>query len=44
MRKLVGALALFWAVRGTVLRFLFERPERFWLTPKKPRLALQAAE
>ena len=23
---------LFWAVRGTPLRFLFERPERFWRT------------
>jgi uncharacterized membrane protein YcfT len=39
----VGALALFWAVRRTPLRFLFERPARFWLTPK-PRLALQPAQ
>jgi uncharacterized membrane protein YcfT len=39
----VGALALFWAVRGTPLRFLFARPQRFWLAPK-PRLALQPAE
>ena len=30
----VGALVLFWAVRGTPLRFLFERPERFWIAPK----------
>ncbi len=39
----IGSLALFWAVRGTPLRFLFERPEAFWLSPK-PRLALQPAE
>src|SRR6195256_847426 len=26
----IGALTLFWAVRHTFLRFLFERPERFW--------------
>jgi uncharacterized membrane protein YcfT len=39
----VGALAMFWAVRGTPLRFLFARPERFWLAPK-PRLTLQPAE
>ena len=43
----VGALVLFWAVRHTFPRFLFERPERFWIAPKptsKPRMALQAAE
>jgi uncharacterized membrane protein YcfT len=51
----VGALALFWAVRHTFLRFLFERPERFWIAPKnvskiagkiapKPALSLQPAE
>ena len=39
----VGALAWFWAVRSTFLRFLFERPQRFWLVPKK-RLILQPAE
>ena len=39
----VGALALFWAVRHTSLRFLFERPERFWLAPR-PRMVLQPAE
>ena len=39
----IGALAWFWAVRWTFLRFLFERPERFWLAPKK-RLVLQPAE
>jgi len=43
----IGALALFWAVRHTVLRFLFERPRRFWIAPKiapTPALALQPAE
>jgi uncharacterized membrane protein YcfT len=39
----VGALAIFWAVRWTPLRFLFERPERFWIAPRKP-LVLQPAE
>jgi uncharacterized membrane protein YcfT len=29
----VGALATFWAVRNTPLRFLFERPQRFHLAP-----------
>jgi hypothetical protein len=39
----VGALAWFWVVRATWLGFLFERPERFWIAPKK-RLTLQPAE
>jgi uncharacterized membrane protein YcfT len=37
----VGALAIWWATRGTRLEFLFVRPARFWL---KPRLAPQPAE
>jgi uncharacterized membrane protein YcfT len=40
----IGALLLFWAVRRTWFRFLFERPQRFWLAPEKPRLAMQPAE
>jgi uncharacterized membrane protein YcfT len=43
----IGALVLFWAVRHTFLRFLFERPQRFWIAPKAardPALALQPAE
>src|SRR5207245_8689373 len=36
----LGSLVLFWAVRGTFLRFLFERPRRFWIAPEKP-LVLQ---
>jgi uncharacterized membrane protein YcfT len=35
-----GSLALFWAVRGTALRILFERPRRFWIAAP----ALQPAE
>jgi uncharacterized membrane protein YcfT len=38
-----GAVALFWAVRGTPLRFLFERPA--WARLRdKPKYALQPAE
>jgi len=37
----LGALAIWWATRGTRLDFLFVRPARFWLTP---RMALQPAE
>jgi uncharacterized membrane protein YcfT len=40
---IVFSLALFWAVRGTRLKFLFQRPAPFRLT-EKPRLALQPAE
>ena len=37
------AVALFWAVRGTPLKFLFERP--VWARLQvKPRYALQPAE
>ena len=32
-----GALFLYWAVRSTPLRFLFERPAAFWIAPRKPR-------
>jgi uncharacterized membrane protein YcfT len=40
----VGALALWWLVRDTPMKFLFERPDRFWLVAKKPRSRLQPAE
>ncbi len=45
----VGALMMYWAVRGTFARFLFERPALFWLTPKpapkdRPQAAMQPAE
>jgi uncharacterized membrane protein YcfT len=37
----IGSLVLFWGARHTFLRFLFERPQRFWLAPKDaPELAL----
>jgi uncharacterized membrane protein YcfT len=39
----VGPLVLFWLVRGTRLAFLFARPERFRLAPRR-RVALQAAD
>ena len=39
----IGALALFWLVRGTWARFLFERPVALHLTPPK-RAVLQPAE
>jgi uncharacterized membrane protein YcfT len=39
----IGSLLIYWLVRGTALRFLFERPAAFWLTAK-PRVALQPAE
>ena len=38
----LGALAIWWAARGTRFDFLFVRPARFWLAP--PRVALQPAE
>ncbi|MCF8476230.1 MAG: acyltransferase family protein [Pseudolabrys sp.] len=45
----IGSLLMYWAVRGTFLKFLFERPAMFWLVPDKirpakPRVALQPAE
>jgi uncharacterized membrane protein YcfT len=41
-----GSLILFWSVRNTFLRFLFERPARFWIAPDaaKSTLTLQPAE
>jgi hypothetical protein len=40
---LLGALAIWWAALAVRANFLFERPEAFWIAPKK-RTALQAAE
>jgi uncharacterized membrane protein YcfT len=39
----VGVLVMWWAVRGTVARFLFARPDRFWIAPRR-QAALQPAE
>ena len=38
----IGALAIWWAVRGTALKFLFERPDAFWIAPRAP-VAVEAA-
>ena len=38
----IGALAIWWAARGTWAHFLFERPARLWVAPK--RIVLQPAE
>jgi hypothetical protein len=39
---IMGALVLYWMVRHTPLKFLFERPDPFWIAPRKP-LVLQRA-
>jgi len=39
-----GAVAIWWACRGTRLNFLFERPDTFWIAPRKPAARLQPAE
>jgi uncharacterized membrane protein YcfT len=39
----LGALVLFWGARRAGLSFLFERPQQFWIAPKK-RVALQPAQ
>jgi len=39
----IGALVLWWMVRGTRASFLFERPTRLWIAPPR-RLALQPAQ
>jgi uncharacterized membrane protein YcfT len=39
----LGALALWWGALKLGANFLFERPDAFWIAPKKER-ALQAAE
>jgi uncharacterized membrane protein YcfT len=40
----VGALVIWKVASKAGAHFLFERPEVFWIAPKKPRHALQAAE
>ena len=39
-----GALVIWWWARRTGLNFLFERPQRYWIAPPRPRDTLQAAE
>ncbi len=41
---IVGAIGIWWACRGTRLNFLFERPDAFWIAPRKPAGRLQPAE
>jgi len=41
---LVGALAIWRVALKMVAHFLFERPDAFWIAPKKAGAALQAAE
>jgi len=40
----LGAVAIWWACRATRLNFLFERPDAFWIAPRKPAARLQPAE
>ncbi len=41
---IVGALVLWWGALKVGANFLFERPDAFWIAPKKESRALQAAE
>ncbi len=38
-----GAVLIWWACRNTRANFLFERPDAFWIAPKKPARTVQAA-
>jgi uncharacterized membrane protein YcfT len=40
----IGSLLMWWAMRNTQLKFLFDRPAAFWLTDKPRAAVLQAAE
>jgi uncharacterized membrane protein YcfT len=40
----VGALAMWWAALAVKADFLFERPDAFWIAPRKPARVLQPAE
>jgi uncharacterized membrane protein YcfT len=42
LMAVVGALAWFWAVRRTFLRFLFERPDRFRIAAGSPLILARA--
>jgi uncharacterized membrane protein YcfT len=41
---LLGALAIWWVALKVGADFLFERPDAFWIAPRKADPALQAAE
>jgi uncharacterized membrane protein YcfT len=40
----IGALLIWKAALAVGVNFLFERPEAFWIAPKKAMTVLQAAE
>jgi uncharacterized membrane protein YcfT len=40
----LGALAIWRVALAARANFLFERPDAFWIAPRKPRATLQAAE
>jgi len=40
----LGALAIWRGALALGAHFLFERPEAFWIAPKKPHPTWQAAE
>jgi uncharacterized membrane protein YcfT len=40
----LGALLIWWGAQRAGLDFLFERPQRFWIAPKRAHGQLQAAE
>jgi uncharacterized membrane protein YcfT len=40
----VGALVIWWLALRLRANFLFERPQAFWIAPKKQGARLQAAE
>ena len=44
MVGVAGALAIWRAALAMHANFLFERPDAFWIAPKKPGAVLQAAE
>jgi uncharacterized membrane protein YcfT len=44
MAGVLGALAIWRGALAVGANFLFERPDAFWIAPRKPRAALQAAE
>jgi uncharacterized membrane protein YcfT len=44
LSALFGALAIWQVALKSGANFLFERPDTFWIAPKKPGPALQAAE
>jgi hypothetical protein len=44
MAGILGSLVIWWWGRRTGLNFLFERPQRYWIAPPRPRETMQAAE